>query len=165
MCRIYPLKNRNFTQSRNSTWVRKYNSTFEIEFSVSQIYGYSNEPNGNTHHGLNLVYFYLWIAYFISVEKYLALKRKFISEQNIFSTKKYYFFLYSIKNSHFYICYRVGLYIQHIKNSGCSTQIKGIFKPMFIMIVLDLLGTRPIKGSKLVKICTIFIFYSEFDRK
>ena len=36
---------------------------------------------------------------------------------------------------------------------------------MFIKIVLDLSGTRPIKGSKLVNISPIFIFFSAFDRK
>jgi hypothetical protein len=33
------------------------------------------------------------------------------------------------------------------------------------MIVLYLSGTRPIKGSNLVNICPIFIFYNAFDRK
>ena len=44
------------------------------------------------------------------------------------------------------------------------SKIKGILIPMFIMIVLALIGTRPIKSSKSVNIDPKFIFYSAFDR-
>ena len=45
------------------------------------------------------------------------------------------------------------------------SKIKGILIPMFIMVVLALSGTRPIKSSKSVNIDPKFIFYSAFDRK
>ena len=45
------------------------------------------------------------------------------------------------------------------------SKIKGILIPMFIMIVLSLSGTRPLKSSKLVNVDPKFIFYSAFDRK
>ena len=65
----------------------------------------------------------------------------------------------------FNICYRVGLPLQHIKNSGRMSKIKGILIPMFIMVVLALSGTRPIKSSKLANIGPKCIFYSAFYRK
>jgi hypothetical protein len=45
------------------------------------------------------------------------------------------------------------------------SKIKGILIPKFIMIVLALSGTRPIKSSKSVNIDPKFILYSAFDRK
>ena len=44
-------------------------------------------------------------------------------------------------------------------------KIKGILKPMLIMVVLALSGTRPTKSSKSVNIDPKFTFYSAFDRK
>ena len=51
------------------------------------------------------------------------------------------------------------------KKSRWLEMFKGIFIPMFIIIVLDLSGTRPIKGSRLANIGPKCIFYSAFCRK
>ena len=50
-------------------------------------------------------------------------------------------------SSDFNISFTVYLPLQHIKNSGSLSNIRGIFIPMFIMIILALSGTQPIIGS------------------
>jgi hypothetical protein len=49
-----------------------------------------------------------------------------------------------LKNDHF-----LKLHPDHFKKLGCILYFKGIFIPLFIMIVLVLSDTQPIKGSKI----------------